>query len=128
MVDEGEYLFGVRWPELFKLVHKSSLTPHCNEETELEDFLKPNMFFWVMYDTNQYLYLSKEQLKLPSGYLQNSANLKEGLCNTGEIFKLSEKYFKLLMTPENGITLSYQEDSLAIKWDSSLETRVVSTH
>lgn len=86
------------------------------------------MFFWVMYDTNQYLYLSKEQLKLPSGYLQNSTNLKEGLCNTGEIFKLLEKYFKSLMTPENGITLSYQEDSLAIKWGSSLESRVVSTH
>ena len=48
------------------------------------------------------------------------------LRNTGNIFKQSEKYFKSLMTSENGITLGHQEYGLPIKWDTSLESKVIS--
>ena len=68
LVDEGQDLFGSEWPDLLELMHKSSVTPNVNEEAELEDLMKPTGFFWVMYDTNQYLYFSKELLKLFSGY------------------------------------------------------------
>lgn len=126
LVDEGQDLFGSKWPALLELMHKSSVTSNVNEEAELEDLMKPAGFFWVMYDTNQYLYFSKELLKLFSGYLQNSAELKKVLRNTGNIFKQSEKYFKSLMTSENGITLGHQEYGLPIKWDTSLENKVIS--
>ena len=126
LVDEGQDLFGSKWPDLLKLMHKSFATPICNGEAELQDSTKPIGFFWVMYDTNQYLYFSKELLKLFSGYLQNSAELKKVLRNTGNIFKQSEKYFKSLMTSENGITLGHQEYGLPIKWDTSLENKVIS--
>ena len=126
LVDEGQDLFGSEWPDLLKLMHKSSVTPNVNEEAKLEDLMKPTGFFWVMYDTNQYLYFSKELLKLFSGYLQNSAELNKVLRNTGNIFKQSEKYFKSLMTSENGITLGHQEYGLPIKWDTSLESKVIS--
>ena len=126
LVDEGQDLFGSKWPDVLELMHKSSVTPNVNEEAELEDLMKPTGFFWVMYDTNQYLYFSKELLKLFSRYLQNSAELKEVLRNTGNIFKQSEKYFKSLMTSENGITLGHQEYGLPIKWDTSLESKVIS--
>ena len=126
LIDEGQDLFGSMWPDLLELMHKSSVTPNFNEEAELEDWMKPTGFFWVMYDTNQYLYFSKELLKLFSRYLQNSAELKEVLRNTGNIFKQSEKYFKSLMTSENGITLGHQEYGLPIKWDTSLESKVIS--
>lgn len=126
LVDEGQDLFGSKWPDVLELMHKSSVTPNVNEEAELEDLMKPTGFFWVMYDTNQYLYFSKEMLKLFSGYLKNSAELKKVLRNTGNIFEQSEKYFKSLMTSENGITLGYQEYGLPIKWDTSLESKVIS--
>ena len=126
LVDEGQDLFGSKWPDVLELMHKSSVTSNVNEEAELEDLMKPTGFFWVMYDTNQYLYFSKELLKLFSGYLQNSAELKKVLRNTGNIFKQSEKYFKSLMTSENGITLGHREDGLPIKWDTSLENKVIS--
>ena len=126
LVDEGQDLFGSNWPDLLNLMHKSSVTPNFNEEAELEDWMKPTGFFWVMYDTNQYLYFSKELLKLFSRYLQNSAELKKVLRNTGNIFKQSEKYFKSLMTSENGITLGHHEYGLPIKWDTSLESKVIS--
>ena len=60
LVDEGQDLFGSEWPDLLELMHKSSVTSNVNEEAELEDLMKPTGFFWVMYDTNQYLYFSKE--------------------------------------------------------------------
>ena len=126
LVDEGQDLFGSKWPDLLKLMHKSFATPICNGEAELQDSTKPIGFFWVMYDTNQHLSFARELLELFSGYLQNSAELTQVLRNTGNIFEQSKKYFKSLMTPENGITLGHREYGLPIKWNTSLESRMVS--
>ena len=117
LVDEGQDLFGSEWPHLLKLMHKSSV--------ELEDSLKPPGFFWVMYDSNQYLISSREWVGSYPEYLRNSAELKEVLRNTGYIFRQSEKYFKSLMTSDTGITLGHQVDGLPIVWDTSLEIRGV---
>ena len=128
LVDEGQDLYGSKWPDLLKMMHKSSVTSNVDEEVKIEDLKKPIGIFWVMYDTNQYLYFSKKVLESLTRYLQNSAELKEVLRNTGNIFKQSKKYYKSLMMPENGIRLGHQEDGLKIEWHTSLESENVSDY
>ena len=126
LVDEGQDLFGSKWPRLLELMHKSSVIPQCKiAAAEREDLLKPPGFFWVMYDSNQYLISSSKCDILTNEYFQNSAELKEVFRNTGSIFKQSEKYFKPFTATDTGITLGHKEDGLPIKWDTSLKIRCV---
>ncbi len=116
-VDEGQDLYGgSKWPKLLEQMHKSSVVDY-SEDAE-QDLQKPG-FFWVMYDSNQYLYFSKEKLKSYDAYLKNSAGLKKVFRNTGNVFKQSEKYFRSSM-PRESITLGHQEAGLQIEWDDSL--------
>lgn len=121
-VDDGEDMFGSKWPDLLKLMHKSSVTPNCKIE---QDLLKPPGYFWVMYDLNQCLNPLRSSCSLPSEYFCNIAELKKVFRNTGYIFRQSKKYFKPSMTTETDITLGHGEEGLPIKWDTSLRFRNV---
>ena len=59
-VDEGQDLYHAQWPRLLKMMLKSSSGYAAVED----DDLKPR-YFWVFYDSNQHLHLSKETT-LPS--------------------------------------------------------------
>ena len=113
LVDEGQDLYGTKWPRLLQLMHKSfQSAPQKNPD-------RPG-FFWVMYDMNQYLYFAKEEACSHFAYMQNSASLNIVLRNTDNVFKQSKKYFSSLMSNDSSIQLGHRVTGLPIEWDDSL--------
>ena len=113
-VDEGQDLYGCEWPKVLEQMHKSSV-----EDAELGG-LKKSGFFWVMYDSNQYLYFSKQKLTSHAVYLRESAELNKVFRNTENIFKQSTKYFTSWMPHESPVVLGHNVVGLPIRWDESL--------
>ena len=75
-VDEWQDLYSDKWPELLKMLHRTSEDP----ADEVED-LEPR-FSWVCYDSNQHLHLSKKQLSPHLQNLRNSTRHYQVLRNT----------------------------------------------
>ena len=111
LVDEGQDLYGTKWPTLLKHIHKGSRG--SAQEA------RPG-FFWVMYDVNQHLYLGKKSPRSHFDGIQNNAELNVVFRNTDNIFKQSKKYFKSLMSNGSPITLGHEVTGLPIEWDDSL--------
>ena len=111
LVDEGQDLYGTKWPTLLKHIHKGS--KGSAQEA------RPG-FFWVMYDVNQHLYLGKKSPRSHFDGIQNNAELNVVFRNTDNIFKQSKKYFKSLMSNGSPITLGHEVTGLPIEWDDSL--------
>ena len=111
LVDEGQDLYGTKWPTLLKHIHKGS--------RGFTQEARPG-FFWVMYDVNQHLYLGKKSPRSHFDCIQNNAELNVVFRNTDNIFKQSKKYFKSLMSDGSPITLGHEVTGLPIEWDDSL--------
>ena len=111
-VDEGQDLYSDKWPDLLKMLHRTSEDP----ADEVED-LEPR-YFWVCYDSNQHLHLSKNQLSPHLQNLRNSTRLYQVLRNTKKIFSQFEKYFEPTVQPSKPVG----EDGLNIYWDDSLKS------
>ena len=111
LVDEGQDLYGTKWPTLLKHIHKGS--------RGFAQEARPG-FFWVMYDVNQHLYLGKKSPRSHFDGIQNNAELNVVFRNTDNIFKQSKKYFKSLMSNGSPITLGHEVTGLPIEWDDSL--------
>ena len=111
LVDEGQDLYGTKWPTLLKHIHKGS--KGSAQEA------RPG-FFWVMYDVNQHLYLGKKSPRSHFDGIQNNAELNVVFRNTDNIFKQSKKYFKSSMSNGSPITLGHEVTGLPIEWDDSL--------
>ena len=111
LVDEGQDLYGTKWPTLLKHIHKGS--------RGFAQEARPG-FFWVMYDVNQHLYLGKKSPRSHFDCIQNNAELNVVFRNTDNIFKQSKKYFKSLMSNGSPITLGHKVTGLPIEWDDSL--------
>ena len=115
-VDEGQDLYSDKWPDLLKMLHRTSEDP----ADEAED-LEPR-FSWVCYDSNQHLHLSKKQLSPHLQNLRNSTRLYQVLRNTKKIFTQFEKYFEPTVQPSKPVGVYHGEDGLNIYWDDSLNS------
>ena len=113
LVDEGQDLYGQNWPLLLRHMHRRS------QPAQEEMSARPR-YFWVMYDSNQYLYFGKKPPPSHVEYIQGSAQLSKVFRNTDNVFKQSKKYFKSLMSNDRPITLGHGVTGLPIKWDDSL--------
>ena len=109
LVDEGQDLYGEKWPELLRHMHKNSYLSD-------DDLLAKAGHFWVMFDMNQYLYFAKEQAYSSLQYLRNSALLDKVFRNTKNVFEQSKKYF----SDDTLITLGHAVSGLQIHWEASL--------
>ena len=119
-VDEGQDLYHAQWPSLLKMMLKSS----SGHGTVEDDDLKPR-YFWVFYDSNQHLHLSKETtLPIDSIELRNSHRLHEILRNTEKVFSQVNKYFEPLLKTSFRVGVYHREVGLEITWDpdDSLES------
>lgn len=114
LVDEGQDLYGEKWPELLRHMHKNSYLSD-------DDLLAKAGNFWVMFDMNQYLYFAKEQAYSRLQYLRNSALLDKVFRNTKNVFEQSKKYF----SDDALITLGHAVSGLQIHWEASLFSRSV---
>jgi len=56
-VDEGQDLYGAQWQSLLTMLHRGS----SNDAAAEDDDFDPR-YFWVFYDSNQHLHLSKEKI------------------------------------------------------------------
>ena len=122
-VDEGQDLYSAEWPTLLQMLHKTSKDPAVEDD----DF-EPK-YFWVFYDSNQHLHLSKQQISLHSKSLTNSTRLFQVLRNTKNIFVQFKKYFESIVkhsSPATAVGVYHREDGLKIKWDDSLQSEEVS--
>ena len=115
-VDEGQDLYSDKWPDLLKVLHRTSEDP-----ANAVDDLEPR-YFWVCYDSNQHLHLSKKQLSPHLQNLRNSTRLYQVLRNTKKIFSQFEKYFKPTVQPSKPVGVYHGEDGLNINWDDSLKS------
>ena len=115
-VDEGQDLYSDKWPDLLKMLHRTSEDP----ADEVED-LEPR-YFWVCYDSNQHLHLSKNQLSPHLQNLRNSTRLYQVPRNTKKIFSQFEKYFEPTVQPSKPVGVYHGEDGLNINWDDSLKS------
>ena len=66
LVDEGQDLYGNKWPTLLQHMHRRF-------QSAEEGILARPGIFWVMYDMNQYLYFARERALSHFAYIQNSA-------------------------------------------------------
>ena len=125
-VDEGQDLYGAQWESLLKMLHKSS----PNDPVAEDDDFEPR-YFWVFYDSNQHLHLTKEQIAPHSESLRNSTRLHQVLRNTKNIFLQFKKYFKPIVIPSDPATpvgVYHGRDGLKIAWDGSAEELCVVKH
>ena len=113
LVDEGQDLYGTKWPILLQHMHRSL-------QSAKEGILVRPGFFWIMYDMNQYLYFAKEEAHLHFEHIQNSSGLNIVFRNTDNVFKQSMKYFNSLMSNDSSIKLGHRVTGLPIEWDDSL--------
>lgn len=118
-VDEGQDLYHAQWPSLLKMMHKSS-SGHAVVE---DDDFNPR-YFWVFYDSNQHLHLSKEKTLPVRDELKNSHRLHRILRNTEKVFLQVNKYFKPLLKTSHTVGVYHREVGLEIQWDpdDSLES------
>ena len=107
LVDEGQELYGTKWPRLLKHMHRSF------QSTSKRILDRPG-FFWVMYDMNQYLYFAKEEAHSQFAHIQYGAALNIVLRNTDNVFKQSKKYFNSLMSNDSPIQLGHRVIGLPI--------------
>ena len=114
LVDEGQDLYGKKWPELLQRMQKNWYLSHENSPVKAGNF-------WVMFDMNQYLYFAKEQAYSCLQYLRNSALLDKEFRNTKNVFEQSKKYF----SDDTLITLGHAVSGLQIQWEASLFSRSV---
>lgn len=129
-VDEGQDLYHAQWPRLLKMMQKSS-----SEHAAVEDDDFTPKYFWVFYDSNQHLHLSKKNtlaMNLDelgnshpnSDELRNSHRLHRILRNTKKVFFQVKKYFESLLKTSFPVGVYHREVGLEIKWDpdDSLES------
>ena len=120
-VDEGQDLYHAQWPSLLKMMHKSSYGHAAVEDDEFDP-----RYFWVFYDSNQHLHLSKENT-LPdySDGLQKSHRLHKILRNTKKVFLQVNKYFEPLVKTSVPVGVYHREVGLKIEWhpDDSLRSK-----
>ena len=120
-VDEGQDLYSDKWPDLLNILHRSSEDP-ANEVDDLEP-----SYFWVCYDSNQHLHLSKEKLSPHfRKNLRDSTRLHQVVRNTKKIFSQFVKYFEPAVQPLKKVGVYHGEDGLNIRWDDSLQGGVTS--
>ena len=118
-VDEGQDLYGAQWEILLKMLHKSSPNNTAAEDDDFEP-----RYFWVFYDSNQHLHLTKEQIAPHSASLRNSARLHQVLRNTKRIFLQFNKYFRPIVEPSDParpVGVYHRRDGLKIEWDDGAE-------
>lgn len=117
-VDEGQDLYHAQWPRLLKMMLKNSSVHPAVED----DDLNPR-YFWVFYDSNQHLHLSKEKtVPTHSDELKNSHRLHQVLRNTKNVFEQANKYFEPLLKTSLPVGVYHREVGLEIKWDDSLQS------
>lgn len=116
-VDEGQDLYNAKWPSLLKMMHKCS-SGHPAVEN---DDLNPR-YFWVFYDSNQHLHLSKETFSPHSLELSNSKRLHQVLRNTENVFLQCSKYFEPLVRCSHPVGVYHREVGLEVTWDDSLQS------
>ena len=120
-VDEGQDLYSDKWPDLLNILHRSSEDP-ANEVDDLEP-----SYFWVCYDSNQHLHLSKEKLSPHfRKNLRDSTRLHQVVRNTKQIFSQFVKYFEPTVQPLKPVGVYHGEDGLNIYWDDSLKSGAAS--
>ena len=120
-VDEGQDLYSDKWPDLLNILHRSSEDP-ANEVDDLEP-----RYFWVCYDSNQHLHLSKEKLSPHfRKNLRDSTRLHQVVRNTKKIFSQFVKYFEPTVQPLKPVGVYHGEDGLNINWDDSLKSGAAS--
>ena len=118
-VDEGQDLYSDKWLDLLKVLHRTSEDP-----ANAADDLEPR-YFWVCYDSNQHLHLSKEQLSPHlRKNLRDSTRLHRVVRNTKNIFSQFVKYFEPIVQPLKPVGVYQGEDGLNINWDDSLKSGV----
>ena len=122
-VDEGQDLYGAQWESLLKMLHKSSPNDPAAEDDDFEP-----RYFWVFYDSNQHLHLTKEQIAPHSASLRNSARLHQVLRNTKHIFLQFKKYFRPIVEPSTPVGVYHGRDGLKIAWDGRAEELCVVKH
>lgn len=117
-VDEGQDLYHPQWPSLLKMMHKSSSGRAAVEDDDFDP-----RYFWVFYDSNQHLHLSKEKT-LPSYSvdLRNSLRLHKILRNTKNVFSQVNKYFEPRLETSIPVGVYHREVGLEIEWDESLQS------
>ena len=114
-VDEGQDLYHAEWPRLLKMMHTES-----SEASGYAANFNPR-YFWVFYDSNQHLHLSKEEA-VPVNELTYSHRLHRILRNTEKVFTQVNKYFEPLLNTSDLVGVYHREVGLEIKWDDSLES------
>ena len=117
-VDEGQDLYHAKWPSLLKMMQKSS-SAHA---AVADDDFNPR-YFWVFYDSNQHLHLSKKKT-IYSDQLRNSKKLHQILRNTEKVYSQVSKYFESLLKTALPVRVYHREVGLEINWvlDDSLES------
>ena len=117
-VDEGQDLYHAEWPSLLKMMHKSSSAHVAVADHDLDP-----KYFWVFYDSNQHLHLSKKKTT-HSDQLRNSKKLHQILRNTEKVFLQVNKYFEPFLKTSHTVRVYHREVGLEIKWDldDSLES------
>lgn len=117
-VDEGQDLYHAEWPRLLKMIHKSSSAPAAVADDDLDP-----KYFWVFYDSNQHLHLSKKKI-IYSDQLRNSKKLHKILRNTEKVYSQVNKYFESLLKTAHPVRVYHREVGLEIDWvlDDSLES------
>ena len=116
-VDEGQDLYHSEWPSLLKMMLKRS----SGHTAVADDDFNPR-YFWVFYDSNQHLHLSKEETIINSAQLKNSHRLHQILRNTEKVFKQVNKYFEPLLKTSVPVGVYHREVGLEIEWDDSLQS------
>ena len=111
-VDEAQDLYSEHWPSLLRMMHKSS--PDNFEDGNLNP-----SYFWVFYDSNQHLHLSKKPVFHRD--MRNSERLYQVLRNTKHVFVQFSKYFKPSLNTSQPVGVYHREFGLEIEWDASIE-------
>lgn len=119
-VDEGQDLYGAEWPSLLQVIRNDEEDDDDEDEDDENDNFDPR-FFWVFYDSNQHLHLSKKEILPHSSSIKGSARLHEVLRNTKNVFVQFEKYFKPI---ESTSSICHQEVGLEIEWDRSIQSEL----
>ena len=107
-VDEGQDFYGIKWPKILELFLVKD---------EDDDSLEPN-YFWVMFDSNQFVQPSAVNINLHKKYLRNATRLTKVVRNTGHIFNASKAHYDSLLCEQ--IELGHHVIGLEVRWDDSL--------
>lgn len=114
-VDEGQDLYGAEWYGLLQMIRKNASEVPDDEDDDFDP-----RYFWVFYDSNQHLHLSKREILPHSSSITGSARLHEVLRNTKNVFEQFKKYFKPIVPTSSLVGVYHQEVGLEIKWVTSV--------